>query len=201
MDGPLMRTRYLQYLANILALSILSAVAIRNSTQPDAGLEILGIVVGAAMLVWQILKVIKSVRRDTSRYAILKSGTGSVRVHASAVEEALRRTARSLPEVYDARIRLQIDPQTHTPEAGDVDARLSDITNIVSIHDTLSRVLTERYQQIIPGAPYLEFHLTFKHHFGGSKPKRKRDKQVVPPEEDETKAIRAPLYPVPDDKE
>jgi hypothetical protein len=201
MDGPLMRTRYLNYLAIIAAVAVLLAVAIRDLAEDPDSLEIIALIAGGAVLVWQILRVVKAIRRDTSRFAVLKSGTGSVRVHASAVEEALRRTARSLPEVYDARIRIEIDPQTNTPEAGEVDARLSDITNIVSIHDTLSRVLTERYQQIIPGAPYLEFHLTFKHHFGSTKPRRKREKRVVPPEEDETKAIRAPLYPVPDEQE
>jgi hypothetical protein len=177
-------------------------VALRHLASERAGaLELICVVLGAVLIIWHVLEFTAALRRKVRNFVVLKSETGSVRVHASAVEEALRHTAKSLPEVHDVHVRLVIDKQTRVPRAGEVDARIKDITNIVSVHDALSKVLRERYQQIIPGAPDIDFHLTIKHHFRPpSKPKKKKkDKDIVPPEEDETKAIRAPQYPVPDE--
>ena len=203
MSGPWTRARYLEYLLVMAAGILLCVLAIR-SVGDATTLSILCIILGAALIAWQSLKLIKTFRRAVRRYVVLKSETGTVRVHAGAVEQALRHTAKSLPEVHDVRVRLVIDKQTSMPSAGEVDARIKDITNIVSVHGALSKVLAERYAQIIPGAPVIEFHLTIKHHFRPpSKPKKKKkgdDKKIVPPEEDETKAIRAPQYPVPDKK-
>lgn len=157
-----------------------------------------GIIIGSFVFLIALIKFMRCVRRDLQSYVVLKSDTGSVRVQASAIEQALRYTAKSISGVHDIRVRLVIDKQTGVPAAGEVEARVSDITNIVSVHDALSRVLAERYEQIIPGAPPIDFHLTIKHHFKPpSKPKKK--KNIVPPEEDETKAVRAPQYPVPKD--
>ena len=157
-----------------------------------------GIVIGSIVFLIALFRFLRAVRRDTQSYVVLKSDTGSVRVQASAIEQALCYTAKSISGVHDVRVRLVIDKQTGVPAAGEVEARVSDITNIVSVHDALSRVLAERYEQIIPGAPPIDFHLTIKHHFKPpSKPKSK--KNIVPPEEDETKAVRAPQYPVPDE--
>jgi len=200
MANPLKRTRYIEYLLVIVAGFLLWAVGIRHiDSEGHDALEVICLIVGVGLIFWQLLKFSKAVRRDVSKFVVLKRETGSVRVHASAVEEALRHTAKSLPEVHDVRVRLVIDKQTSVPSAGQVDARIKDITNIVAVHDSLSRVLSERYQQIIPGAPPIEFHLTIKHHFRPPSKPGKRDKKkkrIVPPEEDETKAIRAPRYPV-----
>jgi len=197
------RARYFEYLLVMAAGIFLCLLALQNTTdRKSVTFAIVCIVFGVVLVVWQLLKLVKAFRRAVRRYVVLKSDTGTVRVHAGAVEEALRHTAKSLAEVHDVHVRLVIDQQTSVPSAGEVDARIKDITNIVSVHDTLSRVLAERYGQIIPGAPPIEFHLTIKHHFRPpSKPKKKSDaKKIVPPEEDETKAIRAPQYPVPDKK-
>ena len=202
MAGFVRRLRYVEYLLVIVAGILLWAAGIRHADKSDAdALEIVCLLFGLGLIVWQFLKFSKTLRRDTSRFVVLKSETGSVRVHATAVEEALRHTAKSLPEVHDVRVRVVIDKQTSVPSAGEVDARIKDLTNIISVHGALSRVLAERYQQIIPGAPPIDFHLTIKHHFRPpSPPKKKRDKnkKITPPEEDETKAIRAPQYPVPE---
>ena len=197
MASALRTTRYLQQLLAIVAGVLLVNVSWRHWAASSAGsMELFGVIVGLGIIVLNVLKFHKTLRRDVTNYVVLKSDTGTVRVHASAMEEALRATARSLPEVHDARVRLLIDRQTSVPSAGEVEARVKDITNIVSVHDALSRVLAERYEQIVPGAPPIEFHLTIKHHFKPpSKPKKR--KQIVPPEEDETKSIRAPQYPVP----
>ncbi len=202
MASPLRGTRYIEYLLVIAAGFLLWAIGIRHiDSEGHDALEIVCLIAGVVLIFWQLLKFSKTWRRDVSKFVVLKSETGSVRVHASAVEEALRRTAKSLPEVHDIRVKLVVDKQTSVPSAGQVDARIKDITNIVAVHDALSRVLSERYQQIIPGAPPIEFHLTIKHHFRPpSKPKKgdKKKRKIVPPEEDETKAIRAPQYPVPE---
>lgn len=161
----------------------------------DVNLIYAAIALGALLLLISVLKFKRAVTSSSKDYIVLKSDTGSVRIHASAIEEALRYTAKQLSGVHDINIRLVIDKQTHVPSAGEVEARISDITNIVSVHDALSRMLSERYAKIIPGAPMIDFHLTIKHHF---KPPAKKKKEIIPPEEDETKAIRAPQYPVPD---
>lgn len=200
MARPWTRLRYAEYLLVMLAGLLLWIIAIRHlSYRPPGSLNIACMIFGVGLIIWQLLKLVKTFKRDVRRYVVLKSETGTVRVHAIAVEEALRHTAKSLPEVHDVHVRLVIDKQTSMPSAGEVDARIRDITNIVTVHDALSTVLAERYEQIIPGAPPIEFHLTIKHHFKPpSKPKKKKgDKKIVPPEEDETKAIRAPQYPVP----
>ena len=201
MARPWTRLRYIEYLVVMLAGVFLWVLSFRSlRSDPPATLGVIGIIFGASLVVWQLLKLVKTFKRDVRRYVVLKSETGTVRVHAMAVEEALRHTAKSLPEVHDVHVRLVIDKQTSVPSAGEVDARIKDITNIVTVHDALSKVLAERYEQIIPGAPPIEFHLTIKHHFKPpSKPKKKkkRGEKIVPPEEDETKAIRAPQYPVP----
>jgi hypothetical protein len=203
MTSWISKGRYLGYLLALLAgalLMILSIKVIGTEGVAAGSLEVLSLIVGTGILVWQALRLVKALRRDVSRYVVLKSEGGSVKVHASAVEEALRHTAKSLSEVHDVRVRLVMDKQTSVPSSADVEARIRDITNVVSVHDALTRVLTERYGQIIPGAPHIDFHLTIKHHFRPpSKPKTKGKKPVVPPEEDETKAIRAPQYPVPSD--
>ena len=203
MTGSIVKGRYLGYLLALLAGALLMVLSIKTMGMKGgkAGVvEILSLVVGAGILIWQALRLAKALRRDVSRYVVLKSEGGSVKVHASAVEEALRHTAKSLAEVHDVRVRLVMDKQTSVPSSADVDARIRDITNVVSVHDALTRILTERYGQIIPGAPHIDFHLTIKHHFRPpSKPKTKEKKPVVPPEEDETRAIRAPQYPVPSD--
>jgi hypothetical protein len=203
MASSVRKSRYAGYLLVIAAGILLWVVSVRHIGAARRGgpLEVVALIFGVGLVVWQILKISKSLRRDTRRYVVLKSDTGSVRVHAGTVEEALRHTAKSLPEVHDVRVRPVIDPQSSVPSAGEVDARISDITNVVTVHDALSRVLTERYEQIIPGAPPIEFHLTIKHHFRPpSKPKKKRKKDdgKTPPEEAETKSIRAPQYPVPE---
>ena len=199
MSGPLKIVRYLEYLVGAAAGALLWFAAYRNHLgEPPGWYEVFFMAFGGFVLVWQLLKINKALRRDTSRYIVLKSETGSVRVQASAIEEALRHTAKSLPEVHDVRVRLVLDEQTRLPVGGEVDARIKDLTNIVAVHDTLCRVLGERYEQILPGGQPVEFHLTIRHHFRPqSAPKRRREKRVVPPEEDETKAIRAPVYPVP----
>ena len=200
MAGPFARMRYLEYLLVMLAGVLLWVISFLHlGRRPADSLDVVCIIFGVGLVVWQLLKLIKTLRRTVKRFVVLKSETGSVRVHASTVEEALRHTAKSLPEVHDVRVRLVIDPQSSVPSAGEVDARIRDITNIVSVHDALSKVMAERYEQIIPGAPPIEFHLTIKHHFKPpSKPKKKKgDKTILPPEEDETRAIRAPQYPVP----
>ena len=201
MARPWTRLRYIEYLVVMLAGVFLWVLSFRSlRSDPPATLGVIGIIFGASLVVWQLLKLVKTFKRDVRRYVVLKSETGTVRVHAMAVEEALRHTAKSLPEVHDVHVRLVIDKQTSVPSAGEVDARIKDITNIVTVHDALSKVLAERYEQIIPGAPPIEFHLTIKHHFKPpSKPKKKNKdgEKIVPPEEDETKAIRAPQYPVP----
>jgi len=201
MARPWTRLRYVEYLVVMLAGMFLWALSFRSlRSDPPATLGVIGIIFGASLVVWQLLKLVKTFKRDVRRYVVLKSETGTVRVHAMAVEEALRHTAKSLPEVHDVHVRLVIDKQTSVPSAGEVDARIKDITNIVTVHDALSKVLAERYEQIIPGAPPIEFHLTIKHHFkppGKPKKKKKGGEKIVPPEEDETKAIRAPQYPVP----
>jgi len=201
MARPWTRLRYAEYLLVMLAGLSLWIVAVRHlSHRPPGSLDVICMIFGVGLIIWQLLKLVKTFKRDMRRYVVLKSETGTVRVHAMAVEEALRHTAKSLPEVHDVHVRLVIDKQTSMPSAGEVDARIKDITNIVTVHDALSKVLAERYEQIIPGAPPIEFHLTIKHHFKPpSKPKKKKkgDKKIVPPEEDETKAIRAPQYPVP----
>ena len=201
MARPWTRLRYIEYLVVMLAGMFLWVLSFRSlRSDPPATLGVIGIIFGASLVVWQLLKLVKTFKRDVRRYVVLKSETGTVRVHAMAVEEALRHTAKSLPEVHDVHVRLVIDKQTSVPSAGEVDARIKDITNIVTVHDALSKVLAERYEQIIPGAPPIEFHLTIKHHFKPpSKPKKKKKggEKIVPPEEDETKAIRAPQYPVP----
>lgn len=201
MSAPWTRARYLEYLLVMTAGILLCILAMQN-LEESTTFSVVCTIFGFALITWQLLKLIKSFRRATRRYVVLKSETGTVRVHAGAVEQALRHTAKSLPEVHDVHVRLVIDKQTSLPSAGEVDARIKDITNIVSVHDALSKVLAERYVQIIPGAPVIEFHLTIKHHFRPpSKPKKKGgDRKIVPPEEDETKAIRAPQYPVPDNK-
>jgi hypothetical protein len=202
MKHLLAKGRYLGYLLILLAGALLMILSIKTMVVNKTGfVEVLSLLVGIGLVVWQALRLAKALRRDVSRYVILKSDSGSVKVHASAVEEALRRTARSLSEVHDVRVRLLMDEQTSVPSSADVDARIRDITNIVSVHDALTRVLTERYGQIIPGAPPVDFHLTIRHHFRPpNKPKKRTKKPIVPPEEDETKAIRAPLYPVPSDE-
>ena len=199
MSAPWTRARYLEYLL-VMAAGILLATLALRSIGDSTTLSVICIILGFGLILWQLLKLVKSFRRAVRRYVVLKSDTGTVRVHAGAVEQALRHTAKSLPEVHDVHVRLVIDKQTSMPSAGEVDARIKDITNIVSVHDALSKVLAERYVQIIPGAPAIEFHLTIKHHFRPpGKPKKKGgEKKIVPPEEDETKAIRAPQYPVPD---
>lgn len=187
------------HLLVILTGLFLIAITLRDIIHvPFSGpLEILGLILGVALAVVHIVKVTKAWRHEASNFIVLKSETGSVKLHASVVEEALRHTARSLPEVHDVRVKLVVNKQTRVPSAGEVDARIRDLTNIVSVQDTLSRVLAERYQQIIPGAPYIEFHLTIKHHFrAAGKPKSAKDEDV-PPDEAETKSIRAPKYPVP----
>ncbi len=199
------RARYLEYLLVMVAGVLLWVIIGRHyGTERFGTPDVVGMIFGACLVIWQVLKFVKTFRREVRRYVVLKSDTGSVRVHARAVEETLRHTAKSLPEVHDLRVRLVIDKQTGVPSAGEVEARIKDITNIVSVHDSLSKILAERYETVIPGAPPIEFHLTIKHHFRPkSKPKKKKDdKKIVPPEEDETKAIRAPQYPVLDkDKE
>jgi len=201
MGRPWTRLRYTEYLLVMLAGLLLWILAVNSLSGRQAHtLDVICIIFGVGLIIWQLLKLVKTFKRDVRRYVVLKSETGTVRVHAMAVEEALRHTAKSLPEVHDVHVRLVIDKQTSMPSAGEVDARIKDITNIVTVHDALSKVLAERYEQIIPGAPPIEFHLTIKHHFKPpSKPKKKKkdDKKIVPPEEDETKAIRAPQYPVP----
>ena len=196
MASSVKKSRYLEYLAVMVAGFLLIALTTRPVRW--GALEVIALLLGLALVLWQFLKFSKTVRRDVRRFVVLKSETGSVRVHAGAVEEALRHTAKSLPEVHDVRVRLVINQQTSVPSAGEVDARIKDITNIVSVHDALSRVLAERYQQIIPGAPPIDFHLTIKHHFKPPSKPKKRKKPITPPEEDETKAIRAPQYPVPE---
>ena len=200
MAGPWTRTRYLEYLLVITAGIFLCILGIQGG-HPSAAFDVVCIIYGFGLVIWQSLKLVKNFRRAVRRYVVLKSDSGTVRVHAGAVEQTLRHTAKSLPEVHDVHVRLVIDKQTSMPSSGEVDARINDITNIVTVHDALSKVLAERYTQIIPGAPAIEFHLTIKHHFRPpSKPKKKKDggQRIVPPEEDETKAIRAPQYPVPD---
>ena len=198
MARPLKKMRYVEYLLTIAAGVILFNVCMRG-VHDWVWMNVLGGIGGLALIVLHILKFVKTLNRDVSNFVVLKSETGSVRVHASAIEEALRHTAKSLPEVHDVHVKLIIDKQTSVPSAGDVDARIKDITNIVTVHDALSKVLSERYQQIIPGAPPIEFHLRIKHHFKPpTKPKKGPKKPIVPPEEDETRAIRAPQYPVPD---
>ena len=198
MAGPWRKARYVEYLLIILAGIVLLSLAVRHvADEGPIWAEVSGIVLGAFLTVSHVFKLSKTLRRDVRRYVVLKSETGSVRVHASAVEEALRHTAKSLPEVHDVHVRMVINKQTSTPEAAEVDARIRDITNIVSVHDALSRVLNERYEQIIPGAPRVEFHLTFRHYTKPKAKPKKAKKRIVPPEEDETKAIRAPQYPVP----
>ncbi len=200
MPGQWTRTRYLEYLLVITAGVFLCILGMRGGDTP-ATFSIVCIIFGFALVIWQLLRLVKSFRRAVRRYVVLKSDSGTVRVHAGAVEQTLRHTAKSLPEVHDVHVRLVIDKQTSMPSSGEVDARIKDITNIVTVHDALSKVLAERYGQIIPGAPPIEFHLTIKHHFRPpSKPKKKKggDQKIVPPEEDETKSIRAPQYPAPD---
>ncbi len=195
------RSRYLEYLLatfTAILLVTLSLTCIFDPLIKTGWMEITGLVLGLGLLLLQSLKIIKALRRASSDYIILKSETGSIRVHAFAIEEALRRTAKSIPEVHDVRVRLITDKQTRVPSSGEVDARIKDMTNIVSVHDTLSRVLAERYEQIIPGAPPISFHLTIKHHFKPPDRHHRGRKRIVPPEEDETKAIRAPQYPVPE---
>ena len=195
MARPVKRIRYLEHLLGIVAGLILINLC------TGAGwpwMRVVGAPLGIGMVVLYFLRFVKTLRRDVSSFVVLKSETGSVRVHAAAVEEALRRTAKSLPEVHDVRVRLVLDPQTSVPQAGEVDARIRDITNIVSVHAALSKVLAERYEQIIPGAPPIEFHLTIKHHFRPPSKPKKREKKILPPEEDETQAVRAPQYPVPE---
>jgi len=195
MARPVKRIRYLEHLLAIVAGLIL----INLCTGVDwPWMRVVGALLGIGMVVLYFLRFVKTLRRDVSSFVVLKSETGSVRVHAAAVEEALRRTAKSLPEVHDVRVRLVLDKQTSVPEAGEVDARVRDITNIVSVHAALSKVLAERYEQIIPGAPPIEFHLTIKHHFRPPSKPKKRKKKIAPPEEDETQAVRAPQYPVPE---
>lgn len=201
MANSLKKSRYLGYLLLMAAGVLLCVISFRHLAARPAVwlLDVVCIIFGAGLFGWQLLKFIRTFRRDVRRFVKIKSETGSVRVHAGAVEQALRHTAKSLPEVHDVRVRLVLDKQSGLPSAGEVDARIKDITNIVSVHDALSKVLAERYQQIIPGAPTIDFHLTIKHHF---KPPREhkahhKKKKSVPPEEDETKSIRAPQYPVP----
>jgi len=203
MAGLLRKLRYLEYLLIIVAgvfLVNMSWSWRHVSPSMERTLELVGVSLGGVLVVWHLLKFYKLLRRDTRNYIVFRSDSGSLRVQTSAIEEALRHTARSLPEVHDVRVRLVLDPQTGIPKAGEVEARIKDLTNIIAVHDTLSRVLGERYQQIIPGAPPIELHLTIKHHFRPPSEPKRREKRAVAAEEDETKAIRAPLYPIPEER-
>ncbi len=200
MTSSIRKLRYCEYALVLAGGFVLFWLATRSFYDgKNEAAEVAGLLLGFGLIAMAVIKFFKTIKRDVRNYIVLKSGTGSIRVHAAAIEESLRHTAKSLPEVHDVRVRLVIDKQTQVPSAGNVEARVKDITNIVTVHDALSRVLTERYEQIMGDvAPPIEFNLTIKYHFRPPTPASKeRRRRGLPAEEDETQAIRAPQYPVP----
>lgn len=157
-------------------------------------LDWIGLLLGAGLVLLFAGRFIRAWRRETGNFIVVTTDTGSVRLHASVVEEELRRTARSLPEVNDSTVRILMNQQTQVPEEGQVEARVRDLSNVVSIHDTLARVLRDRYQKIMPGAAPIDFHLTIRRH---QKPGEPRGDDEEPDQDDETRSFRAPRYPVP----
>ena len=131
------RIRYVEYLLTIVAGIILFNVCALGVHRWTC-MNVLGAILGIGLVVSYFLRFVKNFSRDVTNFVVLKSETGSVRVHASAIEEALRHTAKSLPEVHDVRVRLVIDKQTSVPSAGEVDARIRDITNIVTLNQYTS---------------------------------------------------------------
>ena len=202
MSQPFRRIRYIEYLVTLAAAILLVTACAVDLYFPQtyAGLTrpaaTTGLVLGLLLILLHVLKILKAFRRDVGNFIILKSETGSVRVHVSTVEEALRRAARTLPEIHDIKISLLIDRESSIPSSGVIDAWLNDVTNILGIHESLARVLAERYEQIIPNAPPVDFHVTIKHQFRPLDKPPKPDRKHRRDDED-PQAVRAPRYPVP----
>ncbi len=181
----------LSVLAGILLIWL---ATLRLTAGQGVALNWAALIFGALLVLIFGLRLAARWGQDTRKYVVVNTDTGSVRLHAAVVEEELRRTARSLPDVHDVDVCLIINPDTHIPMEGQVEARVRDLSNVVSIHDRLARVLRDRYEKILPGAEPIDFHLTIRRH---EKDKRKPETKDSPNQEDETRSFRAPRYPVP----
>ncbi len=182
---------FLSALAGILLIWL---AVLRLTAGNGLILNWVAIIVGSLPVLIFGMRVFRCWGKDTRKYVVVNTDTGSVRLHAAVVEEELRRTARSLPDVHDVDVCLIINPDTQIPMEGQVEAQVRDLSNVVSIHDRLARVLRDRYEKILPGAESIDFHLTIRRH---DKEKRKPDRKDGPNQEDETRSFRAPRYPVP----
>jgi len=201
MQGYFRKARYLGHLVAALIGVFLIGMSLANIywRAPESGrMETYGVILGILLTVWQVFRFAKACRFDDRNFVILRSDTGTIRLHAGVIEESLCQAAKTLPELVNVRAKLLVDRSTSLPTAADVDAGLRDLRNVVSVHDALARVLAEKYQQIIPGAEPIEFHLTIRRHFSPTTAKKKGTKKKTrAPRQEESRSIRAPRYPVP----
>lgn len=105
----------------------------------EAPTRILMIGLSAAVIIADILFVVGRLYSNRETHLKAKTEDGEVMIAVGAIEDSLARTARSLPEVNDARVRVYKEKGEGKP--------ITIIVNYAAWEDTNVREVTHRVQQ------------------------------------------------------
>lgn len=122
----------------------------------------------------------------------VKSPNGIFSIAVGAIEESLARTARTLPEVTDARVRVYKEKGDDRPINIVVNFEVWEESNVGEVERKVNQACMTRFEQIAGSglSPHFSMHLSRINVKPVRKPGRKADR-----EEEPIDLFRGPQYP------
>jgi len=172
----------------------LGAVLFHGNASALAWVKFTVFTLGAVLMALNVVvPVLSAARVFRSGYLVFETEGGRLRVSIAAIEEALVRAARTLPEVADIRIRMVAHHGAEKPLGIVVRAILWEVPDLRAVELKLRRVLNDRFSEILPGEQPLRCEITVEK-FRVEKSKGPKG----PDQEQPTVDSFRPKYPLPE---